>query len=298
MKEIGKILTYLVAVLLCGSILAPLLYWAAHALADAGVLVVLRKYAFQKYFNRSLLLCAIALLWPFACWLGVRGKINSALEPDRHWKKHLGQGLFLGAGVMALLSVIYLKTGHYSIKAPLSPKILGLALASATAVGLLEDWLFRGAIAGLLLKSLSARAALIWTSGIFAVVHFLKPNPAIVIQDVGAWTGFTLVPHMFHQFAQPLLLLAGFTTLFVFGWTLGVAAMRTRALWMSIGIHAGLVFIKAIFSKVATRQSEALPWVGPELQIGLVPVSLLLFALALVWMWTANSEQNKASHSA
>ena len=74
--------------------------------------------------------------------------------------------------------------------------------------------------------------------------------------------------------------------------------MRTRALWMSIGIHAGLVFIKAIFSKVATRQSEALPWVGPELQIGLVPVSLLLFALALVWMWTANSEQNKASHSA
>ena len=298
MKEIGKILTYLVAVLLCGSILAPLLYWAAHALADAGVLVVLRKYAFQKYFNRSLLLCAIALLWPFACWLGVRGKINSALEPDRHWKKHLGQGLFLGAGVMALLSVIYLKTGYYSIKAPLSPKILGLALASASAVGLLEEWLFRGAITGLLLKSLSARAALVWTSGIFGVVHFLKPNPGIVIQDVGAWTGFTLVPHMFHQFAQPLLLLAGFTTLFVFGWTLGVAAMRTRALWMSIGIHAGLVFIKAIFSKVATRQSEALPWVGPELQIGLVPVSLLLFALALVWMWTANSEQNKASHSA
>ena len=298
MKEIGKILTYLVAVLLCGSILAPLLYWAAHALADAGVLVVLRKYAFQKYFNRSLLLCAIALLWPFACWLGVRGKINAALEPDRHWKKHLGQGLFLGAGVMALLSVIYLKTGYYSIKAPLSPKILGLALASASAVGLLEEWLFRGAITGLLLKSLSARAALVWTSGIFAVVHFLKPNPGIVIQDVGAWTGFTLVPHMFHQFAQPLLLLAGFTTLFVFGWTLGVAAMRTRALWMSIGIHAGLVFIKAIFSKVATRQSEALPWVGPELQIGLVPVALLLFALALVWMWTANSEQNKASHSA
>lgn len=298
MKEIGKILTYLVAVLFCGAILAPVLYWAAHALADAGVLVVLRKYAFQKYFNRSLLLCAIALLWPFACWLGVRGKINSALEPDRHWKKHLGQGLFLGAGVMALLSVIYLKTGHYSIKAPLSPKILGLALASAAAVGFLEEWLFRGAICGLLLKSLSARAALIWTSGIFAVVHFLKPNPAIVIQDVDAWTGFTLVPHMFHQFAQPLLLLAGFTTLFVFGWTLGVAAMRTRALWMSIGIHAGLVFIKAIFSKVATRQSEALPWVGPELQIGLIPVSLLLLALALVWIWTMNSEQNKASHSA
>lgn len=298
MKEIGKILTYLAAVLFCGAILAPGLYWAAQALADAGVLVVLRKYPFQKYFNRSLLLSAIALLWPFARWLGVSGKINPALEPDRHWKKHLGQGLFLGAGVMALLSVLYLKTGFYSIKAPFSPKILGLALASASAVGFLEEWLFRGAIAGLLLKSLPARTALIWTSGIFAVVHFLKPNPAVSIQDVGIWTGFTLVPHMFHQFAQPLLLLAGFSTLFVFGWILGVAALRTRALWMSIGIHAGLVFIKAIFSKVATRQGEALPWVGPELQIGLVPVGLLLIALALVWMWTANSAQTKAPHSA
>ena len=298
MKEIGKILTYLAAVLFLGAILAPGLYWAAHALADAGVLVVLRKYPFQKYFNRSLLLCAIALLWPFARWLGVSGKMNPTLEPDRHWKQHLGQGLFLGAGVMALLSVIYLKTGFYSIKAPLSPKVLCLALASAATVGFLEEWLFRGAIAGLLLKSLPERAALIWTSGIFAVVHFLKPNPALSIQEVSAWTGFTLVPHMFHQFAQPLLLLAGFTTLFVFGWTLGVAAMRTRALWMSIGIHAGLVFIKAIFSKVATRQSEALPWVGPELQIGLVPVGLLLLALALVWLWTANSAQNKTLRAA
>jgi hypothetical protein len=104
-KEIGKILTYLAAVLFLGAILAPGLYWAAHALADAGVLVVLRKYPFQKYFNRSLLLCAIALLWPFARWLGVSGKMNPTLEPDRHWKQHLGQGLFLGAGVMALLTI-------------------------------------------------------------------------------------------------------------------------------------------------------------------------------------------------
>lgn len=298
MKEIGKILTYLAAVLFCGAILAPGLYWAAHALADAGVLVVLRKYPFQKYFNRSLLVCAIALLWPWARWLGVSGKINPTLEPDRHWKQHLGQGLFLGAGVMALLSVLYLKTGFYVLKTPLSAKILGFALASAVSVGFLEEWLFRGAIAGLLLRSLPARAALMWTSGIFAVVHFLKPNPAVSIQAVGAWTGFTLVPHMFHQFAQPLLLLAGFTTLFVFGWTLGVAALRTRALWMSIGIHAGLVFIKAVFGKVATRQGESLPWVGPELQIGLVPVGLLLVALVLVWLWTANHAQHNTVRSA
>ena len=298
MKEIGKILAYLAAVLCFGAFLAPWLYWAAQSLADAGFLVVLRKYSFQKYFNRSLLLSAIALLWPFARWLGVSGKMNPALEPDRLWKQHLVQGLFLGTGVMALLSVLYLKTGFYTLKAAVSPKILGMALASATSVGFLEEWLFRGAIAGLLLRSLPTRAALIWTSGIFAVVHFLKPNPAISIQEVNVWTGFTLVPQMFHQFAQPLLFLAGFTTLFVFGWILGTAALRTRALWMSIGIHAGLVFIKAIFSKVASRQNESLPWVGPELQIGLVPVALLLVALALVWLWTAPSARNKPLHAA
>jgi len=293
-KEIGKILAYLAAVLFCGAVLAPWLYWGAHTLADAGVSVVLRTYSFQKYFNRSLLLSAIALLWPVARWLGVSGKANPTLEPDRYWKEHLFQGVFLGAGVMALLSVLYLKMGFYVLKSPVSPKILGVAIASAVSVGLLEEWLFRGVIAGLFLRSLPTRAALVWTSGIFAVVHFLKPNPAISMPEVSAWTGFTLVPHMFHQFTQPLLLLAGFTTLFVFGWVLGVAALRTRALWMSIGIHAGLVFIKAIFSKVAARQSDALPWVGPELQIGLVPVALLLVAFALMWFWTAPLSRGKS----
>ena len=256
--------------------------------------MVLRKYSFQKYFNRSLLLSAIVLLWPVARWLGVSGKVNPTLEPDRQWKEHLFKGIFLGAGVMALLSVLYLKMGFYVLKSPVSSKILGIAAASAVSVGLLEEWLFRGVIAGLFLRSLPTRAALLWTSGIFAVVHFLKPNPAISMPEVSAWTGFALVPHMFHQFTQPLLFVAGFTTLFVFGWILGIAALRTRALWMSIGIHAGLVFIKAIFSKVATRQSESLPWVGPELQIGLVPVALLLVAFGLVWFWTAPLSRGKS----
>ena len=294
MKEIGKILAYLAAVLLCGAVLAPWLYWGAHALADAGFLVVLRKYSFQKYFNRSLLLSAIVLLWPVARWLGVSGKVNPTLEPDPQWKEHLFKGVFLGAGVMALLSVLYLKMGFYVLKSPVSSKILGIAAASAVSVGLLEEWLFRGVIAGLFLRSLPTRAALLWTSGIFAVVHFLKPNPAISMPEVSAWTGFALVPHMFHQFTQPLLFVAGFTTLFVFGWILGIAALRTRALWMSIGIHAGLVFIKATFSKVAARQSESLPWVGPELQIGLVPVALLLVAFGLMWFWTAPLSRGKS----
>ena len=132
------------------------------------------------------------------------------------------------------------------------------------------------------------------TSGLFAAVHFLKPNPSLVVGEVFWWSGFALLPHLFHQFAQPLLLLGGFGTLLVFGLLLGLAARRTGSLWMSIGLHGGLVLVKGLFSKGADRAREWWPWAGPELQVGLLPVLVLLLVLGLVWVLTraGSSEQD------
>ncbi len=80
-----------------------------------------------------------------------------------------------------------------------------------------------------------------------------------------------------------MLLLAGFTTIFTLGWVLGLATLSTRALWLSIGLHAGVVFVKMAFSKFTKRSAEYLPWVGQELQIGLVPVAVLSLAGVVVW---------------
>jgi membrane protease YdiL (CAAX protease family) len=80
-------------------------------------------------------------------------------------------------------------------------------------------------------------------------------------------------------------LLAGFTTIFALGWVLGYATLRTRSLWMAIGLHAGVVFVKMTFSKFTKRELEYPPWIGSELQIGLVPLAVLALCGVSVWLW-------------
>jgi membrane protease YdiL (CAAX protease family) len=149
----------------------------------------------------------------------------------------------------------------------------------------LEESLFRAGILGLFRRNLSPRAAILWTSFIFAGVHFLKPDQSVKLTAITWWSGFELIPHVFHQFTEPLLLLGGFTTIFVLALMLGDVTVRTRSLWMAIGLHAGVVFVKMSFSKFTRRETACLPWIGEELQIGLIPVIALLLGWLLAYLW-------------
>jgi hypothetical protein len=54
---------------------------------------------------------------------------------------------------------------------------------------------------------------------------------------------------------------------------------------MSIGLHAGVVFVALSFSALARRRETHLPWIGSELQIGLVPVGILALCCLVVVLW-------------
>jgi membrane protease YdiL (CAAX protease family) len=288
MRVILKILTFLAAVLVCGALLSPPLFWLGQWLAHEGIIPILAKFPFQKYFNRSLLISAIVLLWPFGRWLGIRVPWGALLVRCPEWRRQTAGGFATGAFVMTLLAVCYVWGGFYGLKASFERSILIRALVSACFVGILEEWLFRGVIMRLLTHALPPARALGVCSALFAAVHFLKPNPAVQITEVHWQSGWVLVPEMFHQFAKPLLVLGGFGTLCVFGWVLGLAALRTGSLWMAIGLHAGVVYIKLVFSKMYENKNTALPWVGSELQIGMAPIALLLLTGLFVWSWTKN----------
>jgi membrane protease YdiL (CAAX protease family) len=135
----------------------------------------------------------------------------------------------------------------------------------------IEECLFRGGMFGLFRRTLRPFTALLWVTVIFAIVHFLKPDELFVVQEVHWLSGFALLPKLFHRFTEPMRVLSGFTTIFVLGWVLGYATLRTRSLWLAIGFHAGVVFVKMSFAKFTKREALGLPWVGSELQIGLVP---------------------------
>jgi membrane protease YdiL (CAAX protease family) len=313
-REVAKIFAYFAAAIVLGALLAPPLYWMARsevierwALSTSllqivptggetvetggavykGPLTFLRA-DFQKFFNRAVLIAAIVLLWPVVRWLKVGTKHDLGLDADpRRWS-HLARGFGIAALLVAAMAGAYLLFDIYDLKRataeqPLPWGHLPRIALTAAVVAVLEEVLFRGAILGLFLRAMRSYAALLWTSAIFAILHFLKPDDDVTMEHVTWLSGFQLLPHTFHQFAEPVMLLAGFTTLFVLGWLLGYARLRTRSLWMSIGLHAGVVFVKMSFSKFTKRQEEFLPWIGPELQIGLVPVAVLLVALFLVW---------------
>jgi membrane protease YdiL (CAAX protease family) len=291
LKDIAKIFVYLIAVILLGAVLAPPLYWGAHWLASHGIFPALAEFPFQKYFNRAALISAILLLWPTVRWLRIGGWRELGLEPDPRWRQHLLAGFLIAGCAVAIMAFVYVQLGIYRIRSEVAWQKIPVVALSAITVGFLEEALFRGAILGLVRRSLSRYSALFWVTALFAIVHFLKPDDSIELTNVGWLSGFALIPHTFHQFAEPMTLLAGFTTLFILGWLCGDAVLRTRALWLSIGLHAGIVFVKMSFSVMAkfavkkSRRDDLLPWVTDRFEAGLVPVAVLLLAWLVVILW-------------
>ena len=116
------------------------------------------------------------------------------------------------------------------------------------------------------------------TSALFSVVHFLKAPEGT--SAVVTWTsGFNSIAHAFAQFREPMLMLAGFTTLFLIGWILADARLRTASLWLPIGLHTGWILGNGVFSRITRREMLLLPWLGRNLLIGLIPLGVL----AITW---------------
>lgn len=289
MKDLAKILAYFVAIIVLGALLAPPLFWAGKALAARGTLTFLGDVEFQKFFHRAVLIAAFALLWPTIRWLGLGGPRGLGLEPDTRWLRHLILGFLIAGIAVAAMALVYIAADVYHWKSKLPWGQLPKLALSAFVVAALEEALFRGAIFGLLRKSLRPLGALFFVSAIFSILHFLRSDDEASIEQVRWFSGLALVPDLFGAFRQPMLLLAGFGTIFTLGWVLGFATLKTRALWMSIGFHAGVVFVKMSFSKFTKRDAEYLPWIGEELQIGLVPVAVLALAGVTVW-WVLRNE--------
>jgi membrane protease YdiL (CAAX protease family) len=259
------------------------------------MLTALAAFKFQKFFDRAAMIAALLLLWPTIRWLNIRGWRDLGLEPDPRWGRHLLGGFLIAAVGVAAMAAAYVHFGVYRWRPEGAWGKLPMLALSAATVAVLEEALFRGAILGLARRSLRPYAALFWVSALFAIVHFLKPDESFDPRPIHMCSGFVLIPHAFHQFAEPDAVLAGFTTLFALGWLCGEAALRTRALWMSIGLHAGVVFVKMSFAVLSRRREVHLPWIGRELQLGLVPVGVLLLGWLVVVLWLSYENRGRSA---
>ncbi len=293
MKDAARLVAYFVGTILFGALVAPLLFWAAQALAAHGIFAALAQFDFESFFHRALLLGAIALLWPLLRSLRIKTRHDLALEGNPRWLRDLGIGFLLSAVPVLLCEIFLINRGLYSIRSNASPLAVAAIIPAAVVVPLIEEALFRGLFLGVLLRAFRPWTANIVSAAIFSIVHFLKA-PDETTTSVRWFSGFVSLAHSTDQFSQPLLVLAGFTTLFVIGVALAHSRIRTQSLWLPIGLHAGWVFGNEAFSKIARREVTALPWLGKSLLVGLVPLAVCLLSWVLLRLWLGYAERRAA----
>jgi membrane protease YdiL (CAAX protease family) len=265
LKDLGKIVLFFAAAIALGAALAPALFQLGRGLPYFS------GFEFEKYFTRSVVIAAVALIYPLVRWLRVPGWRDLGFRPDPRWRSNLGAGFAASFLPMVALGAVLLGLEVYRLKSEIPWGAFGRIALTAATVAALEESLFRGVFLSLVARSTGALAANLSTSALFSIIHFLKPPADTIPPESVRWSsGFELIPAVFHQFGQPMLLLGGFATLFAVGATLAFATQRSGSLWLAIGLHAGWVLGPMGFSKMTKRiNRDTLPWVGPSLAVGI-----------------------------
>jgi membrane protease YdiL (CAAX protease family) len=284
LKDAARLLAYFAATILFGALAAPILFWTAKSLAANGIFPVLAKFEFESFFHRALMLGAIAFIWPFLRWLRIKGRRDLGLEPNRRWLRDILIGFLLSSLPVILCEIFLVQRGLYSMRAGFFWVAILPFIGTAVIVPLIEESLFRGLFLGVLLRGLRPWPANLLSAAIFSIVHFLKA-PDQTTTTVRWFSGFVSLSRSFDQFSEPMLVLGGFTTLFVIGIVLAHARLNTRSLWLPIGLHAGWILASEAFGKMAQRQVVALPWIGKHLLVGIVPLAICLLTWVLLRTW-------------
>lgn len=312
-SAVFKILVFLLGTTVLAALLAPALYLGGkHVVAEGwlegGWLESLHgsmeRARFSRYFNRAVLVSALILIGPILRWMrsgktappgprkGLAAKWN--LAPNPRWPLHLLVGFIVAGGSLLLLGAFYVQQGWYLMR-PTDKSLVSIlagALGTGLAVGLLEEFVFRGALQAVVAKWLRPVPAWLGIAGFFALVHFFNAPRTLEPGEVNSLTGFWMIGkifgHFFSQFANPSFLIAEFAVLFAIGLVLGYTRLKTRSLWLGIGLHAGWVFGVKTLSPLTVRSfepGEMMPWLGETLRVGAVSCLVVALTGLGLWLW-------------
>lgn len=283
MRPLRALVIYVVVVFIGGALIAPWLYWLCQHFAST--FPHLAASPFHRYVNRSLLGLALLGLWPLLRSLGATSLREVGLVwPAGQWKK-LGAGFLLGFVSLAVAAFAALAFGARQLDPHLATgalvgKLFSAAL-TAVVVAVLEEILFRGAIFGALRKMFHWVFALVVSSMIYAIVHFMQS--ADVAGSVTWLSGLQLLPRMLAGFGDVQALVPGFFNLTLVGAMLALAYQRTGNLYFSIGLHGGWIFWLKSCGAITRQVAAASAWWGTSKLIDGWMALVVLAAALLVF---------------
>ncbi|MGJ8726438.1 MAG: CPBP family intramembrane glutamic endopeptidase [Roseibacillus sp.] len=319
-SDVSKLLLFLLATFLLAALLVPHVYNAGQFTAEITSNKTInplvdylgthaRKADYARFFNRSLYLASLILL-PFLLFsLGAKKTIAKtpgpwsfalparSIAPNRgqplvrppHPIRQIIGGFLMGTVFLLAAGALAMLIGFFQWKGqPIAPAVPG-ALTTAAIVAILEEFIFRGIILGIFLRSFRPSIAIVLVAFLFGALHFIRPpEGAIVANPEGALAGFAFLELTASRLLDGHLILQQFAPLFLVGVLLGVTRYLTSSLWLPIGLHTGWVFAFTLFGDLTIPIGNNPEWmslmIGSNLAQGLLPLGALFVSGLIIWV--------------
>ena len=331
-NDVSKLLLFLLATFLLAALLVPQVYNLGQFTAEVTLRKSVnplvdylgthaRKADYARFFNRSLYLAALILL-PFLLFsLGAkrtkartRGPWSFALparsiapsrgqplvRPPHPFRQIIG-GFLMGSIFLLAAGALALLTGFFQWKGLAVAPALPGAMTTAAVVAVLEEFIFRGIILGIFIRTFRPSIAIVLVAFLFGVLHFVRPPEGVIVPNPeGAFAGFAFLELTAQRLLDGHLILQQFAPLFLVGVLLGVTRYLTSSLWLPIGLHAGWVFAFTLFGDLTSPVGGHPEWmslvIGDNLAQGLLPLGALFVSGLIIWVVYREPDYYEAPH--
>jgi membrane protease YdiL (CAAX protease family) len=287
MRPATLIASYFAAIFLGGALIAPIVYHLVQNLAEVlPALGGLARQPFHRYVDRSFMVIGILGLVPALRGLGIKNWAGAGLTPFSEGKREAWRGFLFGFLSLALAIVVVIGAGGRGFRAGQTAASLAGHLFNATLAAVLvafvEELFFRGVVFGALRKQFSWKTALLVSSAVYAILHFLARVQAP--PEVTWLSGLALLPHKLRGFGDVQQLVPAFFNLLLAGIMLGLAYQRTGNLWFSFGLHAGWIFWLKTYGFTTDNLPNTQTWIWGSARLidGWVAGVVLALLLALL----------------
>ncbi len=246
-------------------------------------------YDFGKVMRRILMVVALIVFLVFRKSLRFGALVSSGLKIRPGFFRQFLFG-FLLAGIPLLIYYgLGLLTGAWMIHIDYDSAgvtilyIIKYALIGCL-IGVIEEILFRGFVLQSFLESMSLPVAVCACSLIYSMLHFFEAD-VFVSTGFQPFVGFVTIAQFFKPiFFEFFINIPAIIGLFLVGVVLSYAFIKTKSLYLSIGLHTGMVFMMKADGMFLVRVREKLGWLfgDSKLVTGVLVWFLLIFILFVI----------------
>ncbi len=255
----GFFLIFFSILFLSCALAAPVKWLIDYLAAQFDLFKPIADTEIHRILSRIIIVLTVLSLIIFRKFIFASGKVFYILKPDKKDFSLFFIAFIFGSATLALhvaLAILFGAREFYTTNFTWH-KFLAEGIESffsASLIGVLEEFLFRGILFGSLKKVFSLPISLGASSFIYSLLHFFKPKEINVNPD-SILSGFYALGQMVKPLAGPDFLSES-TGLFLVGMCLAAGYYFMRSLYFAIGLHAGWVFIIKMDGMVATRTVE------------------------------------------